>query len=230
MKFAVLVFPGSNGDIDSYRAVKTIGEQVEYVWHETTDLSDYDVIILPGGATYGNYVRPGALASHAAIIDGLKQAVEQGKLVIGISNGFQILTEAGLLPGTFMPNEGLKFSCKYTSLVVENNATAFTGDYKAAEQISLPIAHAEGNYYCDSATLATMQANGQIVLRYAADYNPDGSLDNIAGIVNETGNVFGLMPHPERAMDELFGSEDGKRIFTSILKAWREKNGTTVNS
>ncbi|MUT65626.1 phosphoribosylformylglycinamidine synthase subunit PurQ [Paenibacillus sp. NEAU-GSW1] len=229
MKFAVLVFPGSNCDIDCYKAVEAIGEQVEYVWHTTTDLSSFDAILVPGGFSYGDYLRCGAIARFAPVMNEVKKAAEEGKFVLGICNGFQILTEAGLLPGALIRNTGLKFRCHQSPLEVVNNGTAFTNQYSQGEIISIPIAHGEGNYFCDDATLAKLEANNQIVFRYAGDTNPNGSVSNIAGVSNERGNVVGMMPHPERAMDQLFGSEDGKRMFTSILNAWREQHGAAVN-
>ncbi|MFF2093306.1 phosphoribosylformylglycinamidine synthase subunit PurQ [Paenibacillus sp. NPDC058174] len=229
MKFAVLVFPGSNCDIDCFKAVEAIGEQVEYVWHTTTDLSGFDAILVPGGFSYGDYLRCGAISRFAPVMNEVKKAADEGKFVLGICNGFQILTEAGLLPGALIRNNGLKFRCHQTPLEVVNSATAFTNQYSQGEVISIPIAHGEGNYYCDDETLAKLQANNQIVFRYAGDTNPNGSVDNIAGVSNERGNVVGMMPHPERAMDQLFGSEDGKRMFTSILNAWREQHGAAVN-
>jgi len=231
MKFAVLVFPGSNCDIDCYKAVEdTIGQPVDYVWHTATDLSAYDAILVPGGFSYGDYLRCGAIARFADVMSEVKKAAEQGKFILGICNGFQILTEAGLLPGALIRNTGLKFRCHATQLEVVNNGTAFTNQYSQGEIINIPIAHGEGNYFCDDATLAQLKANNQIVFRYAGDTNPNGSLENIAGICNERGNVVGMMPHPERAIDQLLGSEDGKRMFTSILNAWREQNGAAVNS
>jgi phosphoribosylformylglycinamidine synthase len=229
MNFAVLVFPGSNCDIDCYKAVeKTIGQPVEYVWHTATDLSKYDCILVPGGFSYGDYLRCGAIARFAPVMNALVKAAEQGKYVLGICNGFQILTEAGLLPGALMRNKSLKFRCHSALLRVVNNSTPFTSDYAKDELIDIPIAHGEGNYYVDEATLAVMKANNQIVFRYEAGNNPNGSVDDIAGVCNKAGNVLGMMPHPERAVHELLGSADGKRIFTSILSAWREKHGAAV--
>ncbi|WP_308637829.1 phosphoribosylformylglycinamidine synthase subunit PurQ [Paenibacillus silvisoli] len=231
MKFAVLVFPGSNCDIDCYKAVEdTIGQKVDYVWHTSTDLSGYDAILVPGGFSYGDYLRCGAIARFAPVMNEVVKAAAEGKFILGICNGFQILTEAGLLPGALRRNSGMKFICAQTQLEVANNNTAFTSAYSEGEIIDIPIAHGEGNYYCDDETLAQLKANNQIVFRYAGDTNPNGSVDNIAGISNERGNVVGMMPHPERAVDELLGSADGKRMFTSILNAWREKNGAAVNS
>ncbi|MBB3111928.1 phosphoribosylformylglycinamidine synthase [Paenibacillus phyllosphaerae] len=229
MKFAVLVFPGSNCDIDCYKAVEEIGEQVDYVWHTATDLSAYDAILVPGGFSYGDYLRCGAIARFAPVMNEVKKAAEQGKYILGICNGFQILTEAGLLPGALLRNKDLKFRCHSTLLQVANNKTAFTNQYSEGEIIDIPIAHGEGNYYCDDETLAKLQANNQIVFRYKAGANPNGSVDDIAGVSNERGNVVGMMPHPERAISQILGSEDGKRMFTSILNAWREQHGAAVN-
>lgn len=230
MKFAVLVFPGSNCDIDCYKAVEqTIGQEVDYVWHTATDLSKYDGILVPGGFSYGDYLRCGAMASFANVMSEVKKAAEAGKYILGICNGFQILTEANLLPGALIRNTNLKFRCHQTPLEVVNNNNLFTREYKQGEIINIPIAHGEGNYFCDDATLAELEANNQIIFRYAGDTNPNGSIDNIAGISNKAGNVVGMMPHPERAVNELLGSEDGKRMFTSILNAWREQHGTAIN-
>ncbi|WP_135557393.1 phosphoribosylformylglycinamidine synthase subunit PurQ [Paenibacillus cymbidii] len=228
MNFAVLVFPGSNCDIDCYKAVETtIGEPVEYVWHTSTDLSKFDCILVPGGFSYGDYLRCGAIARFAPVMNEVVKAAAAGKFVLGICNGFQILLESGLLPGAMLRNKTLKFRCHSTLLRVENNRTAFTSGYKLGETIDIPIAHGEGNYYCDETTLAKLKANDQIVFRYAGS-NPNGSVDDIAGICNERGNVVGMMPHPERAVHQLLGSEDGKRMFTSILNTWREQHGAAA--
>jgi phosphoribosylformylglycinamidine synthase subunit PurQ / glutaminase len=227
MNFAVLVFPGSNCDIDCYKAVQEIGQSVDYVWQTETDLSKYDCIIVPGGFSYGDYLRCGAIAQFAPVMTALKEAAAAGKYVIGICNGFQILTEAGLLPGKLMHNKSLKFRCHPAQLRVENAANPFTTEYRQGEIVNIPIAHGEGNYYCDEETLAKLKENNQIVFRYAGE-NPNGSIDDIAGISNEAGNVVGMMPHPERAVSQLLGSEDGRRMFTSILNAWREKHGTAA--
>ncbi|MGZ7442922.1 phosphoribosylformylglycinamidine synthase subunit PurQ [Paenibacillus sp. TH7-28] len=223
MKFAVLVFPGSNCDIDCYKAVEeALGEPVDYVWHTATDLSAYDCILVPGGFSYGDYLRCGAISRFAPVMAEVAKAAEEGKYVLGICNGFQILTEAGLLPGTLRRNMSLKFRCHDTVLRVENNANPFTSLYAPGEEITIPIAHGEGNYYCDEETLARLRQNNQIIFRYVD--NPNGSVDDIAGISNERGNVVGMMPHPERAVNALLGSEDGKKMFTSILKAWRDRH------
>lgn len=224
MKFAVLVFPGSNCDLDMYHAIKDeLGEEAEYVWHDETDLSAYDGILVPGGFSYGDYLRCGAMANQSNVMKEVKKAAEAGKPVLGVCNGFQILTEAGLLPGALLRNRDLKFICKTVELKVENNHTLFTNGYNSDEVISIPIAHGEGNYYCDDATLKQLQDNNQIVFTYNVE-NPNGSLENIAGIVNERGNVLGMMPHPERAVDELIGGADGLNLFKSIVKQWRESN------
>jgi phosphoribosylformylglycinamidine synthase subunit PurQ / glutaminase len=225
MRFAVPVFPGSNCDIDCIRAVKDVlGRPVEAVWHQENDLSGFDAIILPGGFSYGDYLRTGAIARFSPVMEGVKKAVREGKLVIGICNGFQILLEAGLLPGAMLRNNHLKFRCDIHPLRVENNRTPFTLDYVEGEEIRIPIAHGEGNYYCDEATLAELERNRQIVFRYAGE-NPNGSVANIAGIINREGNVLGMMPHPERAVFEWMGSADGRRLFTSMLKYWEGKRG-----
>lgn len=226
MRFAVPIFPGSNCDIDCLHAVEDVlGESVSPVWHQEEDLSSYDAIILPGGFSYGDYLRTGALARFSPVMKGVKAAAKQGKLVIGICNGFQILLESGLLPGAMLRNDVLKFRCRMQPLMVCNTQTPFTENYEHQEQISLPIAHGEGNYYCDEATLADLQANNQIVFRYAGE-NPNGSLDQIAGICNREGNVLGMMPHPERAITSWMGSEDGVRLFTSMLAYWRENHAS----
>ncbi|MFB0843216.1 phosphoribosylformylglycinamidine synthase subunit PurQ [Paenibacillus oleatilyticus] len=229
MNFAVLVFPGSNCDIDCYKAVEdTIGQPVDYVWHTETDLSKYDCILIPGGFSYGDYLRCGAIARFAPVMSALVKAAEEGKYILGICNGFQILLESGLLPGAMLRNRSLKFRCHAAMLQVENTNTPFTSDYTKGELINIPIAHGEGNYYCDEATLSELKANNQIVFRYEAGNNPNGSVDDIAGICNRAGNVLGMMPHPERAVHELLGSADGRKMFTSILSTWREKHGAAA--
>ncbi|MEC2075026.1 phosphoribosylformylglycinamidine synthase subunit PurQ [Metabacillus fastidiosus] len=225
MKFAVIVFPGSNCDVDMYHAIKDeLGEEVEYVWHDATDLSGFDGVLLPGGFSYGDYLRTGAIARFSNVMKEIVKAAEQGKPVLGVCNGFQILLEAGLLPGAMLRNENLKFMCRQVQLKVENNKTNFTTSYDKDELITIPIAHGEGNYYCDEETLKTLKENNQIVFTY--DNNPNGSTADIAGIVNEKGNVLGMMPHPERAVDELIGSADGLKLFRSIVKNWRESHVT----
>ncbi|WP_124726505.1 phosphoribosylformylglycinamidine synthase subunit PurQ [Staphylospora marina] len=223
MKFAVPVFPGSNCDIDCLRAVRDVlGEQATAVWHREEDLSEFDAIILPGGFSYGDYLRTGAIAQFSPVMEGVKKAAAEGKLVIGICNGFQILLESGLLPGAMLPNANLKFICNFQTLRVENNQTPFTLDYEEGEEIRIPIAHGEGNYYCDERTLKELKDGNRIVFTYAGE-NPNGSVGAVAGICNEAGNVLGLMPHPERAVLEWMGSTDGRRVFTSMLRWWKER-------
>ncbi|MBH8584570.1 MULTISPECIES: phosphoribosylformylglycinamidine synthase subunit PurQ [Thermoactinomyces] len=225
MKFAVPVFPGSNCDMDCIHAVEDVlGEPVTPVWHHESDLSSYDAVILPGGFSYGDYLRSGAIARFSPVMQGVKKAAADGKLVIGICNGFQILLESGLLPGAMLKNKNLSFLCDFQTLRVENAKTPFTMQYQEGERIRIPIAHQEGNYYCDEKTLARLEENGQIVFRYA-DENPNGSVQNIAGICNREGNVLGMMPHPERAIHEWMGSEDGRRLFQSMLKYGKENGG-----
>lgn len=217
MKFAVIVFPGSNCDLDMYHAVKDVmGEEAEYVFHTKTSLDGYDGVLLPGGFSYGDYLRCGAIAQFSPIMSEVKRFAEEGRPVFGVCNGFQVLVETGLLPGALMRNRDLKFMCKTVELKVENNETMFTSDYGSGETIRIPIAHGEGNYYCDDETLEMLRANGQIVFTYTD--NPNGSAADIAGITNAQGNVLGMMPHPERAVERLLGSEDGKRLFTSMVK------------
>lgn len=224
MRFAVIVFPGSNCDIDMYHAIKDeLGEEVEYVWHDQDSLEGFDAILLPGGFSYGDYLRCGAIARFSNVMKEIIKAAEAGKPILGVCNGFQILLEAGLLPGAMRRNESLKFICKPVELKVENNKTMFTSGYSQNEVITVPIAHGEGNYYCDEETLQTLKANNQIVFSYEG-INPNGSIANIAGITNEKGNVLGMMPHPERAVDSLLGGADGLKLFQSIVRSWREAN------
>ncbi|KOO41238.1 phosphoribosylformylglycinamidine synthase subunit PurQ [Priestia koreensis] len=227
MKFAVIVFPGSNCDVDMFHAVKDeLGEEVEYVWHDQESLEGFDGVLLPGGFSYGDYLRSGAIARFSNIMPEVIRLAKEGKPVLGVCNGFQILLEAGLLPGAMRRNDSLKFICKPINLKVANNETIFTAGYEQDEVISIPVAHGEGNYYCDEATLQQLKDNNQIAFRYATE-NPNGSLEDIAGITNERGNVLGMMPHPERAVDSLLGSADGLKMFQSIVKQWREKHVVT---
>lgn len=222
MRLAVAVFPGSNRDC--LNAVEDVlQEPITPVWHQEEDLSSFDAIILPGGFSFGHYLRTGALAQFSPVMRGVKRAAKEGKLVVGICNGFQILLEAGLLPGAMLRNHHLKFRCRMQPLTVENVKTPFTSGYHLGERIQLPIAHGEGNYYCDEKTLALLKTNDQIVFRYVEE-NPNGSIDRIAGICNREGNVLGMMPHPERAISSWMGTEDGVRLFTSMLAYWRKRN------
>ncbi|WP_026691239.1 phosphoribosylformylglycinamidine synthase subunit PurQ [Alteribacter aurantiacus] len=226
MKFAVVVFPGSNCDIDMYHAIKDeLGEDVDYVDYRETSLEEYDAVLLPGGFSYGDYLRSGAIAARLPIAAGIKEAAQQGKPVLGVCNGFQVLLELGLLPGAMRRNRQLTFICKPTTLIVKNNQTPFTSTYESNQEVSIPVAHGEGNYFCDPATLTELKENGQIAFTYAEDIN--GSIENIAGITNKEGNVLGMMPHPERAVDELLGSKDGLNMFVSLLKQWRESHAIT---
>lgn len=224
MRFAVIVFPGSNCDLDMYHAVKDIlGEKADYVFHTETSLEGYDAVLLPGGFSYGDYLRCGAIAQFSPIMKEVKRFADEGRPVFGVCNGFQVLVEAGLLPGVLMRNRELKFMCKTVELRVESNETMFTNEYTVGETIRIPIAHGEGNYYCDDATLETLKRNGQIAFTYTD--NPNGSIANIAGITNEAGNVLGMMPHPERAVEAMIGGTDGLRLFTSIVK-WGTRHAT----
>ena len=218
MRCAVIVFPGSNCDFDLYKAANYIeGIQAEYVWYTSESLDGFDAVLVPGGFSYGDALRAGALAARAPILKALQRAADAGTLVLGICNGFQILTECGLLPGALHRNSGLRFICKTVNLEVSNTATPFTSGYagRTSTHVRLAIAHGEGNYTCDSDTLQKLEDNGQIVFRYLGD-NPNGSVANIAGITNEAGNVLGMMPHPERAMADWMGSVDGRILFESM--------------
>ncbi|SJZ81252.1 phosphoribosylformylglycinamidine synthase subunit PurQ [Selenihalanaerobacter shriftii] len=223
MKFAVVTFPGSNCDQDCYHvAHEVLSQPTEMLWHkEAQDLSDYDCVILPGGFSYGDYLRTGAIARFSPIMNSVIDYANNGGLVIGICNGFQILLEAGLLPGAMKINDSLKFTCKYVNLKVVNADTPFTNECEEGEILNLPVAHGEGNYHIDEDGLEELVANDQIVVQYAAEEeNPNGSVKNIAGICNKEKNVFGLMPHPERCSETILGNgkDDGYKIFASILE------------
>lgn len=223
MKIAVVVFPGSNCDVDLYEALRSVCHaDVAYVSHHETSLAGFDAVMLPGGFSYGDYLRAGAIARFTNIMPAIKKMAAAGKPVFGTCNGFQILTEAGLLPGALKHNDSQQFTCQTVPLEVVNNHTPFTSQYQAHERIALPIAHADGSYYADQATLDRLEANHQVVFRYAEE-NPNGSLHNIAGIINERGNVLGMMPHPERAVETILGSTDGLRLFKSLLANGRMK-------
>jgi phosphoribosylformylglycinamidine synthase subunit PurQ / glutaminase len=229
VKFAVIVFPGSNCDQDMYHAVKeVIGEEADLVWYQHSNLENYDVILLPGGFSYGDYLRSGAIAATSEIMEQIKIHVAKGKPVLGVCNGFQVLTEAGLLPGALIRNKELSFMCHQEEIIVENDTTIFTRGYQKGEVIRLPIAHGEGNYFCDAETLEELKKNNQIVFTYRT--NPNGSIANIAGIINKEGNVLGMMPHPERAVEILLGSHDGVKLFQSIVRNWRESYYATNTS
>jgi len=216
MKFAVPVFPGSNCDHDMVNALRDILKaDADLVPATTTELTAYDAVILPGGFSYGDYLRSGAIARFAPVMTAVQAFAATGKPVMGICNGFQILTEAGLLPGALQANRSAQFICETSELIVRNVETQFTSEYATEAHLQLPIAHGEGNYYCDEATLAELRANHQIVFEYVD--NPNGSVANIAGIINRQGNVLGMMPHPERAVEAILGSTDGLGIFKSLL-------------
>ncbi len=224
MKAAVLRFPGSNCDQDCVLALREFGVETDYVWHKDTSVAGYDLIVLPGGFSYGDYLRCGAIARFSPIMKAVKEAAAAGALVLGICNGFQILCEAGLLPGALIRNRSLHFVCQHQHVRVENVANPFLHTIRTGALLKLPIAHGEGCYVADPATLRTLNHDGQILLRYADAggaatdaSNPNGSAENIAGICNAGRNVFGLMPHPERACDARLGSTDGRAVFESIL-------------
>lgn len=219
MKSAVIVFPGSNCDRDMAVALREVtGRAPAMVWHRETVLPDVDVIALPGGFSYGDYLRTGAISAQSPIMAAVKRAAEQGRFVLGVCNGFQVLTETGLLPGALMRNAGLDFVCRDVPLTVENTQTAFTSAYTAGETIRIPVAHHDGNYFADAATLDRIEGEGRVVFRYAEDVN--GAQRRIAGIVNETGNVLGMMPHPERAIEAAQGGTDGRRLFEGLVRAF----------
>ena len=225
MKFGVVVFPGTWSDCDFHYVISEVLHQpVKYVWHRERDLGDLDCVILPGGFSYGDYLRAGAVAGRSPVVGALGDFVARGGHVLGSCNGFQILCEAGLLPGALMRNECLQYRCQSTHLVVENTESPFTRGLRRGQVLAMPISHGEGKYYVDPETLATMKARHQIVLRYATAEgrvtkaaNPNGSLDNIAGVVNAEGTILGLMPHPERAAESALGGRDGLLIFNSLL-------------
>jgi phosphoribosylformylglycinamidine synthase len=227
MRIAVLTFPGTWSDRDCYHVLREVlHQEADLVWHRETDLSRYDAIVVPGGFSYGDYLRCGAIARFSPVMDAVKREAERGKLVFGSCNGFQILCEAGLLPGVLMRNDVMQFRCQDAFLRIETANTPFTNTVDAGTVLSMPISHGEGNYYCDDETLARLEAEDRIVVRYCEadgrithDANPNGSRENIAGILNEGRNVFGMMPHPERASEALLGGTDGLVIWKSMLRA-----------
>ncbi|MEW6536303.1 MAG: phosphoribosylformylglycinamidine synthase subunit PurQ [Candidatus Auribacterota bacterium] len=231
MKFGVVMFPGSNCDHDCFYAVQQFfSDQVDFIWHKSTDVHGYDCIVLPGGFSYGDYLRTGAIARFSPVMSEVKKFASAGKPVIGICNGFQILLESGLLPGAMLRNTSLRFICKYVHIKPMNFSTPFSKGLKKNETIHIPVAHGEGNYYIDDEGLKNLQKNNQIVFQYCNekgivndDVNPNGSVANIAGICNEAGNVLGMMPHPERCCDPMLGSSDGKRIFESLLQSLNQR-------
>jgi len=226
MKVAVVTFPGSNCDYDLYKAAQQVGGDATFIWHRERGLEGYDAVLLPGGFSYGDYLRAGAIARMSPVMEDVVAFANAGGPVLGICNGFQILCEAGLLPGALVRNDVLKFASHDVFLRVERTDTLFTSDYSEGQVLRIPIAHGEGNYEADQETLAALEAEGRIVFRYVSadgettdEANPNGSWHNIAGITNEGGNVLGMMPHPERAMEELLGSTDGIGLFTSMVSS-----------
>ena len=224
MKTAIIVFPGSNCDLDAFNAILQCGGEAEYVWHMERELEGFDAVILPGGFSYGDYLRCGAIARFSPIMEAVKKFADSGRPVLGICNGFQILTEAGLLPGTLLRNKNLKFICKGTFLKVESTFTPFTSMIEKGRILKIPVAHGDGNYFVDNSTLKDLEENNQIVFRYSSPngdtsslFNPNGSISNIAGVSNLRGNVLGMMPHPERVVNVLTGGTDGSFIFRSLF-------------
>ena len=236
MKFGVVIFPGSNCDHDAYYALSTnLGKRVVYLWHQSEDLEGCDAVLLPGGFSFGDYLRTGAIARFSPILRSVRKFAEAGGLVLGVCNGFQILVEAGLLPGALLRNRGLKFICRTLHLRTETTDTPFTCELRRGDVLATPIAHGEGCYYADPATLDRLRREDRVLFRYATpaggltpEANPNGSLDSIAGIVSEGRNILGMMPHPERASDPLMGSSDGLRIFASVA-TWLSQSARRDN-
>jgi phosphoribosylformylglycinamidine synthase subunit PurQ / glutaminase len=229
MRFGIVVFPGTWSDTDcGYVARDILGQEAGYIWHQQTDLGGYDCIILPGGFSYGDYLRAGAIAQFSPVMAAVREFAASGGPVIGICNGFQILCEAGLLPGALRRNEHLEYRCQWTNLRTERTDTPFSVRCRPGQVLLVPVSHGEGNYYADTATLAQLEEEGRVLFRYCGDSgeatpaaNPNGSVNNIAGIINEAGNVLGMMPHPERSCEALLGSTDGNLIFQSIVDSCR---------
>ncbi|MGX0678838.1 phosphoribosylformylglycinamidine synthase subunit PurQ [Staphylococcus capitis] len=222
MKFAVLVFPGSNCDRDMYNAAIKSGVDAAYVDYRETSLEGFDGVLIPGGFSFGDYLRSGAMASVAPIINEVKRLAKEGKPVLGVCNGFQILTEIGLLPGALLHNDSHLFISRNETLKIVNNQTLFTHLYEDNQEVIYPVAHGEGNYYCTEEIFNELEQNNQIILKYTD--NPNGSYEDIAGIVNKEGNVCGMMPHPERALETLLGTDSGVKLFESMVKSWREQH------
>ncbi|MBA12698.1 MAG: phosphoribosylformylglycinamidine synthase subunit PurQ [SAR202 cluster bacterium] len=230
MKFGVVVFPGTWSDVDCYTVIADVlNQDVDYVWHKETNISSYDCLILPGGFSYGDYLRCGSIAKFSPVMQELPNFIDSGKIVFGICNGFQILCEAGLLPGVLRRNDHLQFRCDWTNLKTEKSNSIFSSRIKEDKIIKIPISHGEGNFYADEITLKNIEANGQVAFRYCdsdgkvtSQGNPNGSLNNIAGVTNAKGNVLGMMPHPERCCDPLLGGIDGELIFGSIVDSFIE--------
>ncbi len=228
VKFGVLVFPGSNCDHDAFHAMKhVLGVETRFIWHKEGSVGDVDVVIAPGGFSYGDYLRSGAIARFSPIMRDVVRFANDGGLVMGICNGFQVMCEAGLLPGALLRNASLRFVCRPVQLRVESTANPFTGSLETGQQLEIPVAHGDGNYFATDQQLDEMEANGQVVFRYVnaageatADANPNGSVRNIAGIVNRRGNVLGMMPHPERHVEGLLGSTDGRTLLESVIASF----------
>jgi len=229
MRFGIVVFPGTWSDGDCHHAItEAMGQEADYLWHKDTDLSPYDCVVLPGGFSYGDYLRTGAIARFSPVMGAVEEFARSGGLVIGICNGFQILCEAGLLPGALIRNSHLQFRCQWTDLRVENTTSPFSQACEAGQVLRIPISHGEGSYYTDPATLKELNDRGQVLFRYCdpsgvvdEGANPNGSVENIAGIVNREGNVLGMMPHPERCCEPLLGGTDGRFIFESVTGSRR---------
>ncbi|WP_321336025.1 phosphoribosylformylglycinamidine synthase subunit PurQ [Breoghania sp.] len=220
MKSAVVVFPGSNRDRDMLHALELVtGKKPVAVWHQDTEMPDVDLVVLPGGFSYGDYLRCGAIAGRSPVMAEVSRMAERGRLVLGVCNGFQILTETGLLPGALMRNADLKFVCKDVMLKTVNTSTAFSGAFQKDQVWRCPVAHHDGNYFADQDTLKELEDGGRVVFRYAQDTNPNGSINDIAGIVNKAGNVLGMMPHPENLVEPAQGGTDGRRLFESVMQA-----------
>lgn len=225
LSWGVVVFPGTNCDLDTLHVLQDVlGQHARFIWHEDTDLQGLDAVVLPGGFAHGDYLRAGAIARFSPVMDAVREFAGAGKPVLGICNGFQVLLEAGLLPGAMLKNRTQRFACEWCHLRVENADSRFLRACRPAEVLRLPIAHGEGNYYADPGTLERLNRNGQVVLRYCRadgelcdEANPNGSVESIAGIANESGNVMGLMPHPERASEAILGSDDGRKVFEGLL-------------
>ena len=231
MKLGVVVFPGSNCDHDTYHVIsKVLGQPVNFIWHKTEEIEGCDAIILPGGFSYGDYLRTGSIARFSPVMQAVTSFAHAGGMVLGICNGFQILCEAGLLPGALLRNRDLKFHCEHVSIRVDNYDTPFTRSCQPDRVLSIPIAHGDGNYFCDEETLAELESENRVIFRYCDSdgkttdaANPNGSLNNIAGICNRERNVLGMMPHPERAAESLLGSNDGRSIFVSMVDYLNEQ-------
>lgn len=227
MKFGIVVFPGTWSEHDTFYAVHDVLDQpARLIWHKETDISDVDAIVLPGGFSYGDYLRTGAIARFSPVMESVRQFAKDGGPIIGICNGFQVLCEAGLLPGALVRNEHLEFRCEWVNLRIERDDTPFTSSASKGQLLRVPISHGEGNWQADDETVRRVEDNGQVLLRYADDSgnvsaatNPNGSVNGIAGLINETGNVLGLMPHPEKACEELIGGTDGNVLFESMIKS-----------